>query len=662
MKKVLQFLSLLLVMSWFQDCDKDEEYVPPSAVTTKSETMLSGGVKLFGDFRNFTKNDIIGFDVYGSNYFQNFVIENPSNGENTITINSGLYVGRTYNYRAYILSGTEFFYGLEESFKSTGSVLPNFISLSPSEGDFREEVQLVVDQEIIINSLNDISIIFNDVKAYPSRVENNIIFLKVPYYSGNKEANIKVDYFGKIIQTSLKFDLLAPVINTVSPEEVNFGDEITITGSHFEDQNSQFLKVLVNDLEAIIVSRSSTELVAKIPNEVQKKNISIKVISNLQEVIKENIITMKSPKITDYATTAYINDNLVLKGENFNPDYGKNEVYFENKKALLINGDANNLTVKVPSGAFSNWNPSIKVKISDELVSSNYPFSILDAAIKIKEDVDLTIRGYQLINNQIYVYGSDIYQPNELVIYKYSPENNEFFDKKIVDLPSSISPRYVETATEYLYLYYNKEGPDFYIINLVSGAMQQLPDFPAAPRYMGQVASYGGAIYMGGGSTNSTYNNINYSDFYKFDITNNSWSQKPDLEYQKYKPIRYNVHANNNCFVLGEKTNTTLGVYKLDGNTYSDINVTIDHPYSDLSGYKYFFKDNLFYIIEDRVFIGENKMRIFNTVTNDISEILDILPNNYIIIGLFNYENFAYIHTIDSQYVRHLLKLDLNKL
>ena len=663
MKNVCLILFLGLVCF---GCGKSEDIIVlPSVVTQKSVTFQSGGVILYADFQNFSSKDELGFLISNnSNSYVNLVLENPKTGQNSISLTSGLYLNQEYKYVAYIKTSTEVYYGLEESFLSTGSKDVSFVSVSPNKGNYHDVVELISNDELLLNSNNAIVVLFNNHEARITKQESKKITCEVPFYDESIISNLKVNYFGKIINTSLSFELLAPKIESVSKKEVTFDGEIIIKGENFESGNNTNVKVMIDDIEATITQRSNTSITVKIPNEVTSINPEIKVISNLQEVKANNLLTMKLPVINSYPLSANVFDEIELTGENFNPEPNKNKVYFEGTEANILGGDANRLKVKIPHGVYSSWEPSIKIKISDEIESPIYPFSILDPSIEVKAGFDVPILNYQVIGNTIYVFGTDPYKPSELVIHKYSVEDNTFYDKKIVALPFQGASTLVKANGEYIYFYFNRDEYDFYRINLVTGNINRLADFPGKARNISQIAVYNGNVFIGGGRTGDLYNNVDFSDFYEYNVLNNTWSQVPDLvDNINTTNIYYNLYAEDIAFMITGTAGNPQEIYKFDGNKFNNLNKTIQNPYRDFIGRRSFFKDKMFYIIEDNPSgYNINKFRTYNTLNDTWAEITNIFPRDYTIIGMFQYQNFIYLQTIDYYLDKHLLKLDLNKL
>ena len=664
MKKVYLFIGLIFSLL-FVACDKSEDVVvSPSVVTVKSEVLESGGVILYGDFQNFSSEDELGFIISGnSNSFQ-IALTNPEIGQNKVTLNSGLYLNQEYRYNTYIKTSTEIYYGLEESFLSTGSKSVSFLSIMPTKGNYYDVVELTCSEKLETYNSNDVEVLFNNHKARVIKIEGSKIVCEVPYFNEDIVSNIKVKYFGKTVDTSLNFELFPPNIESVSKSEVAFSDEITIFGENFENGNNTNVKVFIDDKGANIIQRSKTELTVRIPNEVLSLSPNIKVISNLQEVTTSGLLTMKLPKINSFPSQANVFDEIELIGENFNPDVYKNKVYFEGTEANIIGGDSNRLRVKVPHGVYSNWEPSIKIEISDELQSPEYSFLILDASIEIMQGVDIPIIDFQVINDIIYVYGLDSYKPSELVIHKYSVEDNTFYGKQTIDLPFQGHKTFVKANGEYIYLYFNRGEQDFYKVNLVTGSINILADFPGEPRNISQIAVSNGNIFLGGGSTGGVYNNIDYNDFYEYNVVNNTWLQVPNLVADiNTTNIYYNLYTDNTAFMITGTAGNSQEIYKFDGNRFNNLNKTIQSPYRDFIGRRYFFKEDIFYIIQDNSssYIS-NKFRTYDTINNTWDEIFNILPRDYTIIGMFQYKNLVYLQTIDYFLDRHLLKLDLNKI
>lgn len=660
MKNIFKILIIALVFG-FLSCEKTEEdYVPPSVVTLNAESISSGGVILKGDFRNFDKDHELGFFI---NNNINPILVNPKEGENTISISKGLYYNQEYTFHAYIKTDTEVFYGLQESFLSTGSAQVSLSNISPNKGNYYDVVEIETDFALDENDQNDIRIYFNNTRAEINSIASNKISCTVPYFEGDFISNISLEYFGKKLESSLNFELLKPSITSVSKNEVTFNDELIINGKNFENGYNTNLKVYIDNFEANIIEKSGAVLKVKIPNDVESKTPIIKISSNQQVLEVENLISLKDPIISSYPNNVKPLDEITLSGENFNPDTRKNTVYFDGAEAQIISGDANNLKVKVPTGVYEDWELSITVEVSEELKSIEYPISILGTAIEVEDNLEIDIRNFQVIGSDIYVYGRsvDVYSQGELEVYKFSLDNNKFYDKKIIELPSQSAFYIVKSDTEFLYVYFKRGNSNFYKISLVTGSVEKLNDFPGGERIMGHGITYNGNVYLGLGRTGTTYDNIDFVDFYEYNVISNTWKKLPDvLNGNTFDYIYRSFYHENLAYIFINNYSNNIRRLKFDGTNYINQNLSIsNYP---IGGY-YFFRDNKFYFVEDNHTPYENiRLKVFNTSNNTWQIIPDIVPSDDSVIGIIHYQSLLFVETVDYHLNRHLFKVDLNRL
>lgn len=574
----------------------------------------------------------------------------------------GLYAGRTYEYQGFIQRASQTFYGLKESFVAQGMSPIEVTAISHDQGHFKDEVTLTLSAAIAIKDLGVFEVLFNGEEADMRLLEGNNLTVSVPYFEGNPVASITLMWYGSHLQTPFTFQLNAPKITAISPAQAAIGEEILITGHHFENFNPQYLKILFGEHEAEVIQFSRSELKIKVPHEVTAKIPQIKVISQLQEGVSDLPFMVKSPVVEQYPQQAWVNETIELTGESFHPELSRNKVYFGDLAATVISGDANTLRVKVPEGPYSGWINPINIVISEEIRSESLPFELLDHSIEILENVDARIAGYQEINNEIYVYGFDIYNASELTIQKFSETERRFYDQKVLTLPVADAKTIINTKNGYIYLLYRRTGNNFYRVDLGTGEIRQLNDAPENQTFPESEAINGDNIIFMGLAKDDYYSSP--MEVYRYSVTNDSWDRMEDFTPP---PVFRNFYAakDNESYFLQGTYSSLKDVYKFNGLKYEKT--SIDLPDADTRDLmltnRYFFKDDQFYFIQDSSGgYDPNKMLIFNTLDHTWSVIEGVLPRRYPVTGIFHKGNNLYIQIIDHNYNYHMYLFDLSRI
>ncbi|WP_400079238.1 IPT/TIG domain-containing protein [Winogradskyella sp. R77965] len=663
MRNKIKLTNLVILLFLCIGCNSDDEVVPPSVVTGSSQVLSEGGVILSGNFQNFNNQAVLGFEVYNFSIgsFLNILLTDPTDGVNTTTITAGLYVNQEYKFRAYIITESETYYGLEESFLSTGSADASFLSISPSQGDFKDAVEIVTDVELSEAYINGIVVLFSSEEATNISIDGNSIICEVPYYDGDPVSEIQVNYFGNVINTALNYQLLPPVIESISPNNVTYREEVVISGNHFEDVNPQYLKVYVDDIEAVIVQKSKTSLTIRIPDNVVSASPSIKIESNLQEVELQNAITMKAPVITSYTTSGNIFDTIDIFVDNISPIYFNNEVYFDGVLGDTYqpsDGSTNRIAVQVPQGPYVDWNPTITVKTSDEIISSESPFTILDSAIEVTDHANVPIQGYQIFNDNIYVYGFDLFNSFELIINKYSESDNEFYDEQLINMPVSgdSSVRFINSSDGYIYMLYSRQSNNFFKVNLSSFNIEPLADLPDGETGNAVLAFHNNEIIVGLGGENPPQ-----GSYYSYSINNNVWQS---ISNTISSPFHKRFYAENESYYIEGPYSVATDLYRYNGNEYVLIANTFPIQFRDYTAPRYIFKDEKFYFIKDfGNSVVSNPVMVFDTTNYSWTELFNFFPNDdYSITGIFERGNYIYVQIIAYNSSYHLLKVDLTRL
>ncbi|WP_435263688.1 IPT/TIG domain-containing protein [Tenacibaculum sp. nBUS_03] len=659
-KTTVTCLYILFSTLFFISCSSEEDiFIAPSAVTKKSVNKTDGGVILHASFENFSADDEVGFILSDNKTLKKYILDKPVKGDNHIEIKKGLYLDRKYYYSAFIRTKDSLYLGLQKEFISTGSIITKFVNINPSKGNYGDEVQIKTDSDLSDIAPSDLSVFFNNKAAHIKSIKDNIILCYIPYYKGNKNASISINYLGKKLATDLKFELLPPIINNVYPEEITFREEVTITGENFSSSYPGVIKVFINDIETVITNKTSTQIKIKVPDNVKEKNLSIKVVSNLQETTYKKNITLKNVIINPIINKAIIRESLLITGQNFNPIRENNKVYFDGNEAYINSIESNDrLYVRVPEGIYDNWTPRVKVVVADKLESNIESVEIENFAIRVNSEAflkDFQITGSLEINGTTNVFGFNS-NNNSFIIYKFNDITHNFYDKKEIKLPYAIPFNHLNTQNGFVYLKYLKDDSNFLKIDIKNSSISYLPDFKGIKESIPFYYSDEKLVFV-----SSDFYRVPHLILYEYDLKNNAWSNKTRNESFT---IGHLFPKKGETFFKKDIHYKSSHFHSLKGNNINKSNVKIPEDFLS-NNFLSHFENNKFYFFDDSPnhHNGKNNtLSILDIGSNTWKEFSNILPWRYNILGIFKSKDYFYINIIDFHYNQHLLKLDIKKL
>ena len=657
MKKIL--LISIVVFSLFS-CSEEDVFIPPNVVTKGSENLPEGGVKLIGNFNNFDDEDELGFRLYSVNSVIQESIVNPVSGDNSLIIESGLYANREYSYQAFVRTQDSAYWGLKKKFISTGSKKVVFNKIEPSSGNFATEVKITTSAQIKNVSKEDVDVYFNDKIAYVNRLEDNAIICNVPFYEKKPVADIKINFLGAVNTTNLKFSLLKPEIESVSPTEVVFRDRVVITGKNFTEYGD-YLNVYINDLKCVIYGKSTTSVEIVFPDEINKEALDIRLESNLQEVSLKNALNLKNPVIYKIPKEISLRETMVIEGDNFHPSAKYTKIFLDDNEHYMVNWVDESWYPKkigatVQDVVFKDWKIKAKVVVSEVLETQEYDVTITDPIIKIKDSYDDILTDFNCDFNGInYVFG--INTENEMVFHQFHKETDEFINNRKVKLPLN----YVNSVVYndgFIYLRNNAEEENYYRINMQNFDIEFLADytetFNAFPFYVDRDK----IIYIEQESSGTGKIGIN---IFQYTISANSWSSR--FESTSIKVTRvFNNNLGKTYFLEGVYSAIKY-IYSFDGTTFTKTNLELPAGFKDYFSEK-IFDDNKFYFVESSGRANNtNRIMVLDLATNKFTEYTDFLFDDIDFLNSFKVDNYIYLESVNtSNYKRKLYKLDLNKI
>lgn len=226
---------------------------------------------------------------------------------------------------------------------------PVISDFAPKKGTAGTEITITGDYFDPILSRNVVKINGNTLSL--TKVSKSQIKASIPSGIAPGDYPIMLIICGQTVSSASTIEIVKPEITSVSPLHGTWGSTITISGANF-GSTSAGNKVTFADVQAEIISASSTEIKVLIPNDllVVTSDITVKAISvdNLTVTYSEPF-TLDAPQITDFnPDTGKHSSQVTINGENFNPVSVNDKVAFGEFLAEVLTATHTQLIVKLP--------------------------------------------------------------------------------------------------------------------------------------------------------------------------------------------------------------------------------------------------------------------------------------------------------------------------
>jgi N-acetylneuraminic acid mutarotase len=570
MNKFKYLLTISILLSFFISCNSDDENNPetsmPEVFTLNAMIGTNGGVNLSGNY--ISNGHIIseqGFEYSVDSLFNNRVIlnsESNSNNDIEFFLVNGIEEGVKYFYKAFVKTSGEQFYGNTKSFISDGGVRPEIHSISDDFGHIADTLEIY--GKYFKDDHHQTFLDFSEINGEIIALNDTIIKCKVPTSINNVINNIRVRINNRE-GTYSSFTLLEPQITSISPLNATFGDELTITGDHFDFEMSRN-KVYFGNIEADITYADKNTLIVIVPNNLESSSEPIKVIAQLQEVVFGDNFQLIPPEINFVPHEVYAHQDITIQGAFFHPILNRNTITIENIEVNVTSGDTENLNTKIPLGPFPRRKAIVKIQLLDLIVEYEIELNILDKWVMVSDN--LPFRFYRSVNNAIVAQNQafviapslDIFDDTHY-LWKFNPVD---FSWEQSTIPFTMKGSAVSVSNgNKVYVYNAENNNGFWEYNPMTQQWNQLTAYPGSRRDYPTHFSINGDIYIGMGADFEPYTSIKYGDFYKYSPTTNSWSQIADFTYQNYflRTETSTFTINNIAYVGNGATNTGMVDY-----------------------------------------------------------------------------------------------------
>lgn len=239
-----------------------------------------------------------------------------------------------------------------------------------------------------------------------------------------------------------------PELKSFSPEAGHVDTEIELTATSF-GENAHEVDVFINGIDALITSFSRTSITARIPDRINKEEITISVSVAGNNSAYDKKFRIYKPLISDVAPKEVTFGGVVeIHGEHFDTREGRTGVSFDTPNGTLFTGEViditeNKITTRVPQ--------EMNQEEMNLIVSMNNMKTVDDTKIHLSDPVL-----FPLTNNVVEANaGLTIYGKH----FSSVPGNNRvLIDGKAVDILAAANDSIqVKLADQFSHIYSGRE-------------------------------------------------------------------------------------------------------------------------------------------------------------------------------------------------------------
>lgn len=192
----------------------------------------------------------------------------------------------------------------------------------------------------------------------------------VLHFGGTDSANI---------QTADTLNVTLPVAASFSPNPVQHGTNVTITGTDLDLVKKVYFNSVTNAVTSF-VSQSATQLVVTIPASTTKGKVKLEAASGIQTTSAADL-DVALPAITSMSPNPVApNANVTITGTNLNLVSSANFIGVPDAVTSFVSQSATQLVIKVPDSSISG-KLTLNVKNSTLSVKSSSDLSIIGSSV-----------------------------------------------------------------------------------------------------------------------------------------------------------------------------------------------------------------------------------------------------------------------------------------
>jgi hypothetical protein len=450
-----------------------------------------------------------------------------------------------------------------DSYSSFTLFEPTIETINPIVGVIGDTLSINGNHFDFVNSRNDV--FFGNIQSTVIESNRETIKIIVPENIESPTESIKLYAQLQEVTYNTSYQLSAPEINSISPLNATFRDEITITGNNFDFEISRN-KVYFGNIEAAITYADKNTLVVTVPDDLESSSEQIKVIAQLQAVVFNENFQLIPPEINFVPQDVYANQDITIQGAYFHPILDRNNITIEDIEVDLTTGNTERLETKIPLGPFPRRKAIVKIQLLDLIVEYEIELNILDKWVMVSDNLPFIF--YRSVNNAIVAQNQafvialslDINDSN-YYLWKFNPVD---FSWEQSTIPFTMKWSAVSVSNgDKIYVYNAESNNGFWEYNPMTEQWNELTAYIGSRRDYPTHFSINGEIYIGMGADFEPYTSIKYGDFYKYSPTTNNWTQIADFTYQNYflRTETSTFTINDIAYVGNGATNTGMFDY-----------------------------------------------------------------------------------------------------
>ena len=267
-------------------------------------------------------------------------------------------------YRAFVKSNNWYHFGETKYFINKGLKM-SISDVQPMKLHISDT--LTIKGENFGTAIDDITIELSGIIVEIIELKNDIIKIKIPNsIKANKKYSLKVNRSGNIVEFEKQIETLNFSIVDLYTNTLGVGDSITIE-TEFLNENNVILTI--GEISKN-VSVADNKIKTTVPYPLISGEFSLSILSGVNEVTYDKIITILPFKINDYIEEVCLGDTITLKGEHlptstlsYDISYSK----YGNYKVEVVYAYKDSLKIVIPTeyNAGDNFNLFIKFEGND---------------------------------------------------------------------------------------------------------------------------------------------------------------------------------------------------------------------------------------------------------------------------------------------------------
>jgi len=242
-------------------------------------------------------------------------------------VTSDMYEGRQYHVRAFVQTNALTVYGNDVLFTSMGSSRPKILSFSPEQGTDGTEVQLT--GKGFSNDPAGNKVWLGDANASVLAASDSLLMVKLGSLTFSGRFPFRVEVAGLQDTSEALFEVIGPVIDSISPQRGLPRETVRIYGKNFSEvpheNRVQFLIPRQRFHQATVLSATPEQLVVKVPDlkahQTDQWEVRVSVPTHQKTAISPQHFTLLNATIHRFSPTHGLGGTVVkIYGENFGID------------------------------------------------------------------------------------------------------------------------------------------------------------------------------------------------------------------------------------------------------------------------------------------------------------------------------------------------------